>query len=234
MRQQNRRAFMATPRGRRVSGQKAATTAGARRTRGAALAIDVSGGGGEPQGESLGAILGVSAQWGDPLSGRRRSNSGSSPVSPPGRPAATAAAAPSLAAELGALGDSPAGSLRSRPRSSRGTPSPFGDASGGFGLGFGASVSLAEQFAAAAKQRSGSLDRPQTADASTSTDPLPMAGDAATSDAATQGAALTACIATATDQRVGVADCGIGTALATASREVQVEPAVATVGIATS
>ncbi|KAJ1728207.1 hypothetical protein LPJ61_004159, partial [Coemansia biformis] len=184
MRMKNRRTLMATPRNRRNNGQRAATTAAARRTRGSALTIDV-GAGSPLGGESLGEILGTSGQWGDSLSARRRSGGGSRGL-PTGLPANAQA---SLAAELGALdsgADIPpssplpsrslaAGSplFKPRSRSIRGVPSPFGEDTGVFGIGFGASVNLAEQFAAAAKRPSVSLDRPQTADASTSTDPLP-------------------------------------------------------------
>ncbi|KAJ2710335.1 hypothetical protein H4R19_003795, partial [Coemansia spiralis] len=276
MRQKNRRAFMATPRGRRVAGQKSATTAGPRRTRDAALTIDVDAE--EPQGESLvgslgeslGAILGASGQWGDPLSARRRSSGGGSWASP--TPAARhTGAAPSLATEFGALGDLPPSSplqprslaasspLKPRSRSIRGAPSPFGESTGVFGMGFDASVSLAEQLAA--KRRSGSLDRPRTVDASTRTDPLPATAElehlrsvgveplvshtafaegasqtslAVASEVATQGVAATACSATATDPRTGMADYAVGAAPAAASREIQAEPAVASIGITTS
>ncbi|KAJ2477205.1 hypothetical protein IWW56_004476 [Coemansia sp. RSA 2131] len=125
-------------------------------------------------GESLGDILGASSQWGDPASARSRQG--------------TARGISSLAAELDAMDFQPSPPLmarslsnaspvtRPRARSFRGAPPPFGEApvSAGFGIGFDASVSLAEQFAAAARRPSTTLGRPQTADVGTETAPMSM------------------------------------------------------------
>ncbi|KAJ2187729.1 hypothetical protein EV181_002595 [Coemansia sp. RSA 532] len=125
-------------------------------------------------GESLGDILGVGSQWGDPTSARSRQG--------------TARGVSSLAAELDAMDFQPSPPLmarslsnaspvtRPRARSFRGAPPPFGEApvSAGFGIGFDASVSLAEQFAAAARRPSTTLGRPQTADVGTETVPMSM------------------------------------------------------------
>ncbi|KAJ2129502.1 hypothetical protein GGF48_002401, partial [Coemansia sp. RSA 921] len=125
-------------------------------------------------GESLGDILGAGSQWGDPTSARSRQG--------------TARGVSSLAAELDAMDFQPSPPLmarslsnaspvtRPRARSFRGAPPPFGEApvSAGFGIGFDASVSLAEQFAAAARRPSTTLGRPQTADVGTETVPMPM------------------------------------------------------------
>ncbi|KAJ2332283.1 hypothetical protein GGH91_006216, partial [Coemansia sp. RSA 2671] len=102
---------------------------------------------------------------------------------------------PSLAAELGALDagamlfatSSPKRSLgnasptwRPRTRGSRGLPSPFGDSSGGFGISYGESVSLAEQLATAAMPGAprAPAGRPKMVDVATSTDLLPAHKDA--------------------------------------------------------
>ncbi|KAJ2255670.1 hypothetical protein GGH98_001895 [Coemansia sp. RSA 454] len=125
-------------------------------------------------GESLGDILGAGSQWGDPTSARSRQG--------------TARGVSSLAAELDAMDFQPSPPLmarslsnaspvtRPRARSFRGAPPPFGEApvSAGFGIGFDASVSLAEQFAAAARRPSTTLGRPQTADVGTETVPMSM------------------------------------------------------------
>ncbi|KAJ2159631.1 hypothetical protein GGF46_002876 [Coemansia sp. RSA 552] len=214
MRMKNRRAYMSTPRNRRMPMQKkAATTGGARRRRSSGLALDVG------QGESLGEILGASGQWGEPSLARRRRSSGIR-----GQPQAQSPVEPgaSLASELGALdgspelppgsplgqrvliGTSPLG--KSRSRSMRGGSSPFGDGSGGFGIGFGASVNLAEQFAEAARRRSSvTVERPRTVDASTSTDlqaelaDAQMASSTEASDAAAQAQVPVANVASFVD-----------------------------------
>ncbi|KAJ2790771.1 hypothetical protein GGI18_001589, partial [Coemansia linderi] len=174
----NRRANMATPRSRRSSFAKANSAAsGGRRSRALALSVDVGA-----VGESLGDILGTGTQWGEPVSARGFGSLRGTP--------------PSLAAELGALDagamlfatSSPKRSLgnasptwRPRTRGSRGLPSPFGDSSGGFGISYGESVSLAEQLATAAMPgapRAPVAGRPKMVDVATSTDLLPAHKDA--------------------------------------------------------
>ncbi|KAJ2028377.1 hypothetical protein H4S03_007868, partial [Coemansia sp. S3946] len=174
----NRRANMATTRGRRPSFAKPNSVAGSgRRNKSSALSIDV-----DAVGESLGDILGADSQWGEPVSARNASSLRGAPTS--------------LAAELGALDagtlllgtSSPKRSLgnaspswRPRTRSSRGLPSPFGDTSGGFGISYGESVSLAEQLAAAAAPavpRVPIVERPKMVDVATNTDLPPAHKDA--------------------------------------------------------
>ncbi|KAJ2888628.1 hypothetical protein GGI21_006702, partial [Coemansia aciculifera] len=122
----NRRANMAsTPRSRRSSFTKASSSAAggsSRRNKSSALSIDVDS---AAAGESLGDILGTGTQWSDHVTTPFAVNS-------PKR----------------SLGNA-SPTWRPRTRSSRGLPSPFGDGSGGFGISYGESVSLAEQLAAA-------------------------------------------------------------------------------------
>ncbi|KAJ2523215.1 hypothetical protein H4217_000214 [Coemansia sp. RSA 1939] len=204
MRMKNRRAIVATPRGRKSDATKSPRTiAGSRRNRNPRLSIDVDPvppSTGMVGGESLGDILGVGSQWGDLASARSkpesardhhgsvRSTDGQQPSS-------------SLAAELGGIdgsigwgsSNSPvtpmaASSPSSRPRarSIRGTAPPFGDRSNSFGLGFGESVSLAEQLSEAAKRQNiPEASKPIMIDASTSTDPLPEHSDAQVATALT-------------------------------------------------
>ncbi|KAJ2852462.1 hypothetical protein IWW36_000349 [Coemansia brasiliensis] len=166
LRMRNRSARRAaTPRLRRG----AANSGGRNRRspRPSALSVDVSTGSGI--GESLGDILGAGSQWAESPQSRSRTSTMR------GLPSQ------SLADELGAL-DSGAGAPvppspqlpRSRRRSFRGGPIPFGDSgSPGFGIGFDASVSLAEQFAAASRRSSAGIVRLQTVDVGVCTDPLP-------------------------------------------------------------
>ncbi|KAJ2860754.1 hypothetical protein GGI22_002634, partial [Coemansia erecta] len=188
MRMKNRRAIMATPRSGRAAIPKSPKTTGARRGKNKRLSIDVgaaSPSAGVAGGESLGDILGAGSLWGDLSSARSKTGSARGQdltraidEQPPS----------SLAAELGGIGgfsslahpvppSSPSG--RPRARSIRGTAPPFGDRSNSFGLGFGESVSLAEQLSEAAKtQLEMGSSRPAMLDASTSTDPLPSYSDA--------------------------------------------------------
>ncbi|KAJ2738059.1 hypothetical protein GGI20_006334, partial [Coemansia sp. BCRC 34301] len=186
----NRRANMvSTPRSRRSSFTKPSSLAAGssgRRNKSSALLIDVDA----AAGESLGDILGTGTLWGDQVSVQ---GTGSLRGAPP----------PSLAAELGSLEASatlftatlPKRSLssasptwRPRTRSSRGLPSPFGDSSGGFGISYGESVSLAEQLAAvgtpAMPRVSAAVERPHMVDVGTSTDSPPVLTDAETTTAA--------------------------------------------------
>ncbi|KAJ2364411.1 hypothetical protein H4S02_000389, partial [Coemansia sp. RSA 2611] len=175
-RMRSRRALQATPR------RTPRAPASARR----ALAVDVGA------GESLGEILGSGSQWAEPGSAPRSRAGTARGVPPP--------EAASLAAELGALDALDAqpsppvmarslsgASPRPRTRSFRGGLPPFGDSSPGFGIGFDASMNLAEQFAAAARRPSATVGRPQTADVSTTTDPLPGSANAQTVAAAASG-----------------------------------------------
>ncbi|KAJ2643433.1 hypothetical protein GGF44_001170, partial [Coemansia sp. RSA 1694] len=184
----SRRANMAsTPRSRRPSFTKpSSSVAGGsgRRNKSSALSIDVDA----AAGESLGDILGTGTQWGDHVSAQGAGSLRGAP--------------PSLAAELGSLDSgamlfatsSPKRSLgsasptwRPRTRSSRGLPSPFGDGSGGFGISYGESVSLAEQLAAAGTPAVPRVpvatERPQMVDVATSTDLPPVLADAETATA---------------------------------------------------
>ncbi|KAJ2088457.1 hypothetical protein IW138_004235 [Coemansia sp. RSA 986] len=193
MRMKNRRAIMATPRSGRAMIPKSPKTTGARRGKNTKLSVDVgatSPSTGVVGGESLGDILGAGSQWGDLSSARSKTGSaqGQDPTRPiDGKPSS------SLAAELGGIDGfvgwgpnssaralSPSSpSSRSRARSIRGTAPPFGDRSNSFGLGFGESVSLAEQLSEATnRQLTLEISRPPMVDASTSTDPLPAYIDA--------------------------------------------------------
>ncbi|KAJ2880042.1 hypothetical protein H4R27_004958, partial [Coemansia aciculifera] len=205
----NRRANMATTRSRRPSFAKSNSVAGSgRRNKSSALSIDVG-----VAGESLGDILGADTQWGEPVSARGAGSLRGVPTS--------------LAAELGALD---AGALllapsspkrllgnasptwRPRTRSSRGLPSPFGDTSGGFGISYGESVSLAEQLAAAAPAvpRVPIVERPKMVDVSTSTDLLPAHRDAVV-DAVTSSTA-SAVVAVQAALGLPSTDVAVGTA----------------------
>ncbi|KAJ1990146.1 hypothetical protein GGI04_006015, partial [Coemansia thaxteri] len=181
-RRKNRRGNVPAPRSRRASNAaKSPFASGGRRAKSAALTIDVDAAA-ALDGESLGDILGTGCQWGEPALARsaRELN----------QPAAL-----TLAAELGTLGGGGFGVLAAsspkwpRTRGSRGQQSPFGDGSGGaaigsggFGISYGASVSLAEQLAASAAAVA-AAERPRMADAATSTDPLPEAQPPSLADA---------------------------------------------------
>ncbi|KAI9471194.1 hypothetical protein BX667DRAFT_509100 [Coemansia mojavensis] len=172
LRMRNRSARRAaTPRLRRGAANSGSRNR--RSPRPSALSVDVSAGNGNGNGngigESLGDILGASSQWAESPQSRSRTSTMR------GLPSQ------SLADELGAL-DSGIGSPvppspqlpRSRRRSFRGGPPPFGDGSSpGFGIGFDTSVSLAEQFAAASRRSSAGIVRLQTVDVGVCTDPLP-------------------------------------------------------------
>ncbi|KAJ1799494.1 hypothetical protein LPJ59_001787, partial [Coemansia sp. RSA 2399] len=187
MRMKNRRAIMATPRSGRAAIPKSPKTTGARRGKNKRLSIDVgaaSPSAGIAGGESLGDILGAGSLWGDLSSARSKigSTRGQDLTrTVDGQPSL------SLASELGGIDGfsslahpvPPSPSGRPRARSIRGTAPPFGDRSNSFGLGFGESVSLAEQLSEATKtQIAIGSPRPAMVDASTSTDPLPSYSDA--------------------------------------------------------
>ncbi|KAJ2802920.1 hypothetical protein H4R20_003093 [Coemansia guatemalensis] len=119
-----------------------------------------------------------------------------------------------------------AASTRSRTRSFRGGSSPFGESPGAFALGFDASVSLAEQFSAAARS-SAVPDRPQTADASTATDTI-AAPRAASLAVQTDSSAGTATACSATDPLDGMATAATLAVPTVASLAVQSNPDTAT------
>ncbi|KAJ1933831.1 hypothetical protein FBU59_005900, partial [Linderina macrospora] len=94
---------------------------------------------------------------------------------------------------------------------SRTSTLPFADEDKGFGMGFSASVSLAEQFAASARSKTD--DKPKMVDASTSTDPLPEFANAQTSTLATVGSSADSSVQAtlplpSTDVSVGTANVG--------------------------
>ncbi|PIA13935.1 hypothetical protein COEREDRAFT_10874 [Coemansia reversa NRRL 1564] len=119
-----------------------------------------------------------------------------------------------------------AASTRSRTRSFRGGSSPFGESPNAFAIGFDASVSLAEQFAAAARPNA-APNHPQTADVSTATDTsdAPRATSLAVQTDLSAGT-TTAC--SATDPLVGTATAAVFAAPSAASLAVQTSTATAT------
>ncbi|KAJ2782141.1 hypothetical protein GGI15_003004 [Coemansia interrupta] len=176
--------MMSTPRNRRVARSKTTSAmSSTRKTKNDLLSIDI----GQAVGESMDGIVGINGQWDDSMSARSKTSMRGQLSS---RPTGVAG---SLAAELGGSMDdgasvrsvdtsSPTGA-RQRTRSSRGSrvmPSPFADAfasDSGFGMSYDASVSLAGHLASATpsiKSRAATIafDRPEMADASTSTDGL--------------------------------------------------------------
>ncbi|KAJ2822067.1 hypothetical protein IWW50_004375, partial [Coemansia erecta] len=138
-------------------------------------------------GSSLAAELeGMDFQLSPPLMARSPSGASSATRSQARSRQNTIRGNSSLAAELEGMDFQPSPPLmarslsgaspvtRPRARSFRGAPPPFGDApaSAGFGIGFDASVTLAEQFAAAARRPSTTaIGRPHTADVGTETEP---------------------------------------------------------------
>ncbi|KAJ2083268.1 hypothetical protein H4R24_000915 [Coemansia sp. RSA 988] len=119
-----------------------------------------------------------------------------------------------------------AASTRSRTRSFRGGSSPFGESPGAFAIGFDASVSLAEQFAATARSNAVN-SRPQTVDASTATD---TADATRTSSLAVQtdSSAGTSTACSSTDPLAGMSTAATLAAPTVASFALQSNPAMAT------
>ncbi|KAJ2608171.1 hypothetical protein H4S08_004548 [Coemansia sp. RSA 1365] len=133
----------------------------------------------------------------------------------------------SLGEILGASGQwGDAASTRSRTRSFRGGSSPFGESPGAFAIGFDASVSLAEQFAAAARPNA-APDHPQTADVSTATDApdAPCSTSLAVQTDLSSGT-TTAC--NSTDPLIGTATAAVFAAPSAASLAVETNTATAT------
>ncbi|KAJ1963188.1 hypothetical protein GGI12_002203 [Dipsacomyces acuminosporus] len=184
----NRRANLVTPRNRRAVSIKSAATAGSKRTMAIMLPGGAQQGASIVSGEALSDILGASSLWGEKKPGK---DAGVSPKKTQGFV--------SLASELNGLGGSGGGMAgptndrpyspprrHSRNKSSRSLTNPFSEELGGFGIGFSASVSLAEQLAASA-QPGKAPEKPKMVDASTSTDPLPEHANAQTTTLASTG-----------------------------------------------